>query len=130
MPERPLIVNVFEFACACRGIGMDASIWVPRLTSERTDNAPPTLRTRSAMLKQFDTLRRDIDASGVLEGLDTFKAQALEMVTGDRVREAFDIDREDPRLRSHAPLRHRVRPARARRPFPGGAERTQRPRDR
>jgi hypothetical protein len=57
------------------------------------------VRTRSAMLKEFDTLRRDIDASGVLEGLDTFKAQALEMVAGDRVREAFDINREDPRLR-------------------------------
>ncbi len=57
------------------------------------------VRTRSAMLKQFDTLRRDIDTSGVLEGLDTFKAQALEMVTGERVREAFDINQEDPRLR-------------------------------
>src|SRR5437764_9987985 len=38
------------------------------------------VRTRSAMLKQFDTLRRDIDASGVLEGLDTLKPQALSSV--------------------------------------------------
>jgi len=58
-----------------------------------------SVRTRSALLKQFDTLRRDVDESGVLAGLDTFKAQALEMVIGDRVREAFDIGREDPRLR-------------------------------
>lgn len=58
-----------------------------------------TLRTRSAVLKEFDTLRREIDAGGVMAGLDTFKAQALEMVTGDRVRAAFDIGREDPRLR-------------------------------
>jgi hypothetical protein len=29
---------------------MDASMRVPRLTSDCTDNAPPTLRTRSAML--------------------------------------------------------------------------------
>ncbi len=57
------------------------------------------LRTRSTTLKAFDTLRRDIDGSGVLEGLDTFKAQALEMMTGERVRAAFDIAREDPRLR-------------------------------
>ena len=59
----------------------------------------PAVRTRTELLHQFDTLRRDIDATGVLDGLDTFKAQALEMVTGDRVRHAFEIDREDPRLR-------------------------------
>lgn len=57
------------------------------------------VRSRAAALREFDTLRRDIDASGVLEGLDTFKSQALEMVTGDRVRRAFDIQKEDPRLR-------------------------------
>jgi hypothetical protein len=57
------------------------------------------VQSRSAALREFDTLRRDIDASGLLEGLDTFKAQALEMVTGDRVRRAFDIQQEDPRLR-------------------------------
>lgn len=57
------------------------------------------VRSRAAALREFDTLRRDIDASGVLDGLDAFKAQAIEMVTGPRVREAFDIGREDPRLR-------------------------------
>lgn len=57
------------------------------------------VRSRAAALRQFDTLRRDIDSAGVLEGLDTFKAQALEMVTGDRVRRAFDIQQEDPKLR-------------------------------
>jgi len=56
-------------------------------------------RSRRQLLGKFDTIRRDIDKSGVLEGLDTFKAQAMEMVTGDRVREAFDIEAEDPKLR-------------------------------
>ena len=54
---------------------------------------------RSRLLKQFDTFRRDTDKSGVLEGLDTFKRQAMEMVSGAHVREAFDISQEDPRLR-------------------------------
>lgn len=58
-----------------------------------------SVQNRSELLKEFDTLRRDIDSSGVLAGLDSFKTQALEMVTGDRVRDAFDISREDPRLR-------------------------------
>jgi uncharacterized protein (DUF1501 family) len=35
----------------------------------------------------------------VIEGLDTFKAQALEMVTGERVRKAFDLSSEAAKLR-------------------------------
>jgi uncharacterized protein (DUF1501 family) len=55
--------------------------------------------SRRQLLKAFDTLRRDVDESGVMEGLDTFKSQALEMVAGDRMREAFDLGREDASLR-------------------------------
>ncbi len=55
--------------------------------------------SRRALLKTFDTLRRDIDESGVMEGLDTFKSQALEMVAGDRMRAAFDVSAEDSKLR-------------------------------
>ena len=61
--------------------------------------AVESIEDRRALLKTFDTLRRDIDGSGVLEGLDAFKAQALEMVTGDHVRRAFDIGQEDDALR-------------------------------
>ena len=57
------------------------------------------LESRQALLKRFDTLRRDIDASGGMAGLDTFKAQALEMVAGDRMRSAFDLSREPAALR-------------------------------
>ncbi|MDA0660621.1 MAG: DUF1501 domain-containing protein [Planctomycetota bacterium] len=54
---------------------------------------------RRSLLKQFDTMRRDIDQSGAMEGLDTFKRQALEMVTGDQMRQAFDLSHESPELR-------------------------------
>src|SRR5579883_667085 len=65
-------------------------------------NLPPqSVRTRTQLLKEFDTLRRDVDQTGTLEGLNSFKAQALEMVTGERVRAAFDINKESPRLRDH-----------------------------
>ncbi|MCX7385883.1 MAG: DUF1501 domain-containing protein [Planctomycetales bacterium] len=58
-----------------------------------------TIDLRRALLKTFDTLRRDIDDNGVMEGLDTFKSQALEMVSGDQVRTAFDLNAEDATLR-------------------------------
>ena len=34
-----------------------------------------------------------------MEGLDTFKSQALEMVSGDRMRAAFDLSQEESTLR-------------------------------
>jgi uncharacterized protein (DUF1501 family) len=55
--------------------------------------------SRRALLETFDTLRRDLDDGRVMEGLGTFKGQALEMVAGDRMRAAFDIGKEDARLR-------------------------------
>lgn len=58
-----------------------------------------SVKNRAELLKEFDTLRRDVDQTGSLEGLNTFKAQALEMVTGERVRNAFDIGKESTRLR-------------------------------
>jgi hypothetical protein len=71
---------------------------VPNLTLP-SELALQDVRQRADLLRQFDTLRRDVDTSGSLAGLDTFKVQALEMVTGDRVREAFDLSREPTRLR-------------------------------
>jgi uncharacterized protein (DUF1501 family) len=67
--------------------------------------APPggltlkSVESRRRLLKKFDTLRRDIDNSGLIEGLDTYKAQALQMVSGKRVREAFDLSSERDKLR-------------------------------
>jgi len=58
-----------------------------------------SVQSRRRLLGKFDTLRRDIDKSGVMEGLDTFKRQALEMVAGDQVRKAFDISSESAALR-------------------------------
>ena len=59
-----------------------------------------SVESRRRLLKEFDTLRRDIDNTGLIEGLDTFKTQALEMVSGERVREAFDLAAEPDHLRN------------------------------
>jgi hypothetical protein len=71
---------------------------VPNLALPK-DLSLDIVQDRGRLLREFDTLRRDVDRSGTLEALNGFKAQALEMVTGDRVREAFDLNREDPKLR-------------------------------
>eukprot|EP00913_Durusdinium_trenchii_P009001 g8467.t1 len=61
---------------------------------------PARLNDRKALLGAFDTLRRDIDASGELAGKDAFTARALEMVSSEEVRDAFDLSREPESLRA------------------------------
>ena len=71
---------------------------VPNLALPR-DLPLASVRSRTQLLREFDALQREADRTGGLDGLNTFKAQALEMVTGDKVRAAFDVSKEDPRLR-------------------------------
>jgi Protein of unknown function (DUF1501) len=59
----------------------------------------PQLEHRMSMLKQFDRMRRDVDSSGLIAGMDAFTQQAWDLVTSPAVQEAFDIDREDSKLR-------------------------------
>jgi hypothetical protein len=54
---------------------------------------------RRRLLGAFDTARRDADASGLMEGLDRFDREAFSIVLGNSARDAFDLSREDPRLR-------------------------------
>lgn len=65
------------------------------LPRELTDR----LGDRSRLLKSFDRLRRDIERSGALQALDEFDRRALALMTSDRAQRAFDLSREDPRLR-------------------------------
>jgi len=57
------------------------------------------LEDRKALLGQFDRFRRGLDLHGALEGTDAFRSAALSILTGPRVAQAFDISREDPKVR-------------------------------
>ncbi len=57
------------------------------------------LDDRRGLLAQFDRMRREVDDSGLREGLDGFQSSALQMLTNPRIAEAFDLTKEDPRLR-------------------------------
>jgi len=54
---------------------------------------------RKALLASFDNIKRDIDASGTMKGIDSFTARAFDMVASGTVRKALDLSREDPRVR-------------------------------
>jgi Protein of unknown function (DUF1501) len=57
------------------------------------------LEDRRQLLGSFDTLRRDVDRSGTLDSMDRFQREAYDMISGPAARQAFDLSREDPRLR-------------------------------
>ncbi|MFO0878961.1 MAG: DUF1501 domain-containing protein [Gemmataceae bacterium] len=54
---------------------------------------------RKDLLRGMDNLRRDVDIAGAAEGFDRFYQDAFDIVTSKATREAFDIHREEPRLR-------------------------------
>jgi hypothetical protein len=56
-------------------------------------------RGRRELLHGLDTLRRDIDLQGAAEGYDRFYRDAFEIITSAECRAAFDLSKEDPRLR-------------------------------
>jgi hypothetical protein len=57
------------------------------------------LADRRRLLSNFDNLRRDIDVSGALKGMDANTERALGVLTSSRLLEALDIAKEDPKVR-------------------------------
>jgi hypothetical protein len=60
--------------------------------------AKDRLSDRRSLLKTFDTMNREADKSGLLAGLDSIETQAFDLISS-RAREAFDVSREDPKVR-------------------------------
>ncbi len=54
---------------------------------------------RKSLLSNFDDVRRDIDATGTMKGIDSFTARAFDMIASGTVRKALDLTKEDPRSR-------------------------------
>jgi hypothetical protein len=57
------------------------------------------LEDRKSLTKTFDKMVRTTEKSGTFDAMDRFNQQAFEFVAGPAARKAFDINKEDPRLR-------------------------------
>lgn len=73
-----------------QGEGMDDL----RLNGITTDR----LQDRRLLLRGLDQLKREMDASGALSGVDAFSEAAFGVLTSSKLVEALDLTREDPRL--------------------------------
>ena len=57
------------------------------------------LQNRIDLKGRIDQLRRDIDQTGLMQAVDDFEAQALNLLTSPESREAFDLTKEDDAVR-------------------------------
>jgi hypothetical protein len=57
------------------------------------------LNDRRTLLGGLDQIRREIDRSGNMAAMDRFNTMAYDLLTSERARSAFDLSKEDPKLR-------------------------------
>lgn len=56
------------------------------------------LQDRRQLLTSIDKLRRDIDNSGAMQGMDAFGQRALDVLTSSKLLDALDLSKEDPKI--------------------------------
>ncbi len=84
--------------------GYWSPIYRPAITNGGLRDASLTvssrqLEDRMSLLSGFDKLRSDLDVAGTMDSLDAFNREAVEVLTTDRARKAFDLSLEDPKIR-------------------------------
>ena len=58
------------------------------------------LQDRRALLGGLDLLKREVDVSGMLRGMDSFTQAAFGVLTSSKLAEALDVSKEDPAVRA------------------------------
>jgi hypothetical protein len=57
------------------------------------------LGDRRKLLASFDTLRRDLDTSGTMKGMDAITERAMGVLTSSKLLQALDLSKEPDRVR-------------------------------
>ena len=57
------------------------------------------LRRRIGLRASFDRLRSEMDATGLMDAVDQYESQAMNLLTSDHARVAFDLSREPDAVR-------------------------------
>lgn len=56
------------------------------------------LQDRNQLRSSFDRFRHSVDASGVMEGVDSYTEQAMGILTNSKLADALDLSKEDPKI--------------------------------
>lgn len=57
------------------------------------------LQDRKSLLHGLDQMKRDVDATGMLKGMDAFSEAAFGVLTSSKLVDALDLSKEDPKVR-------------------------------
>jgi len=68
------------------------------------------LGDRDSLVRSFDRLREECDTSGMMSAIGGFRRQAVEILTSDRARAAFDLDAEPSEVRERYGFQPAFRP--------------------
>ena len=72
----------------------------PGMANLRLNNiSVDQLGERRRLMQSFDTMRRDIDATGIITGVDAAQQRALGVLTSSRLLDALDVSREPQAVR-------------------------------
>ena len=66
-----------------------ANLTLQGVTLEQLDD-------RMKLRQAFDAINRDVDHTGVLDGMDSYARQAVGILTSSKLRDALDLTKEDP----------------------------------
>ncbi len=91
MFARPLETGMKKELAA---LGADHSVSLTLNASLNFDR----LRNRTQLLAGLDQIRREVDASGMMDAMDSFTQQATSILTSGRFADAMDLSQEDPRM--------------------------------
>lgn len=69
-----------------------------KFLSSMQQQVPDRMTDRQSLLTKLDHMRRDLDRSGRMKAMDRYQQDALGMVTGPQAQQAFDIEKEDPKV--------------------------------
>ena len=90
-PGLPGFLGTAHAAFRPSGEGM-ADMLLNGITADR-------LGSRRDLLRNLDNIRRDVDRTGMMEGMDAFTQQAFGILTSSRVVDALDVSREPAEIR-------------------------------
>ena len=76
---------------APEGEAIKANMVLKDITLNRLDD-------RKTLLSSFDSFRREADASGQMYGLDRYQKQAIDILASNKLADAFDLSKENPKL--------------------------------
>ncbi len=61
--------------------------------------SPERLSDRRTLLAGFDKFRREVDASGMMDGMDAYTQQAFGILTSSKLVDALNLDKENAKVR-------------------------------